>query len=741
MAHRSPPICVTNCQIEDAIRSKTLEHFVLVVTPAALESVVTRRKIRLARQEGKTVSPIRGPGLMDLNKLPRWLGQLYDLDLPDHMNKLLGVLTLPSRQERIPMMAPEPPAYFVKRPVEFDALKQRLLDLQGDAVAISAALKGAGGYGKTTLAKALANDEDIQDSYFDGVLWVELGERPTNLLDIVFDVVTRLTGTSPEIRTLDAAGSVLGDALGDRRILFVIDDVWREQDLKPFLQGGSHTTRLITTRIDHILPADTKRLLVDTMTARESLQLLAQELPSDQTATQSVQLGKLVTRLGEWPLLLKLVNGFLRDRVLRSGQPLSHALAGVNRRLDDKGLNVFDAHDPIDRSKAVARTVGASLELLDSDQRSRFGELGIFSEDTNVPLGVVAHLWKETGSLDEFETEDLLVKLYDLSLLLGLDLDRRTLRLHDVLSHFLRDQAGTEKLVAQNKRLLRAIDDSGKPRMIDVLSQRYFYLQLPDHLAAANERDRLDRLLLDPGWLKAKLAVTRSLQALVNDYDRHAADEVQTLIGRTLRLSAGICARDPSQLIPQLLGRLMAYEGAKQFLDAARHHLPRPSIITERASLTPPAAEISRLEGHAASVHPLCVLPDGRLASGSADHTIRLWDLTTGTQIGLLEGHSDRVNALCVLPDGRLASSSTDKTIRLWDLTTGAEVARLEGHSHRGQCAVRPARWPACNGLHRPHGSLVGPDNRPPDRPPRGAHGSSQRVMRAARWAARLRLR
>jgi NB-ARC domain/TIR domain len=293
-------------QIEEAIRSKGLEHFVLVVTPAALESAVMRREIRLARQEGKTVSPIRGPGLLDLNKLPRWLGQLYNLDLPEHLNKLFGVLALPSRQNRVPMMAPEPPRDFVKRPLEFDALKQKLLDLKGDAVAISAALKGAGGYGKTTLAKALAHDEDIRDAYFDGILWAVLGETPGDLLSIVSDLIEVLTGDPPGLETINTAAAKLGEALGDRRILLIVDDVWRERDLQPFLQGGARTTRLITTRIDNVLPAGTQHQPVDAMTDEEALKLVAWELPLDQTSARTLELSKLVKRLGEWPLLLKL---------------------------------------------------------------------------------------------------------------------------------------------------------------------------------------------------------------------------------------------------------------------------------------------------------------------------------------------------------------------------------------------------------------------------------------------------
>jgi WD40 repeat protein len=56
------------------------------------------------------------------------------------------------------------------------------------------------------------------------------------------------------------------------------------------------------------------------------------------------------------------------------------------------------------------------------------------------------------------------------------------------------------------------------------------------------------------------------------------------------------------------------------------------------------------------------MLPDGRLASGSYDKTIRLWDVITASEVARLEGHSGWVNALCVLADGRLASGSYDNT-------------------------------------------------------------------------------
>jgi WD40 repeat protein len=92
-------------------------------------------------------------------------------------------------------------------------------------------------------------------------------------------------------------------------------------------------------------------------------------------------------------------------------------------------------------------------------------------------------------------------------------------------------------------------------------------------------------------------------------------------------------------------------------------------------------ALLRTLEGHAGRVSALAVLADGRLASGSDDNTIKLWNPASGACEATLEGHADTVTALAVLADGRLASGSADSTIKLWNPASGACEATLEGHS------------------------------------------------------------
>ncbi len=74
--------------------------------------------------------------------------------------------------------------------------------------------------------------------------------------------------------------------------------------------------------------------------------------------------------------------------------------------------------------------------------------------------------------------------------------------------------------------------------------------------------------------------------------------------------------------------------------------------------------------------------PDGtRLASGSTDKTVRLWNTTNADEWMTLRKHTGWTNVLAFSPDGKmLASGSTDKTVQLWDTATGESLRTLTDH-------------------------------------------------------------
>lgn len=68
--------------------------------------------------------------------------------------------------------------------------------------------------------------------------------------------------------------------------------------------------------------------------------------------------------------------------------------------------------------------------------------------------------------------------------------------------------------------------------------------------------------------------------------------------------------------------------------------------------------------------------PDSRyIASGSWDHTVQVWNVDTGTLVQTYRGHTQEVSSVAWSPNGQyIASGSWDHTMQVWDVRTGTQL-------------------------------------------------------------------
>jgi WD40 repeat protein len=557
----------------------------------------------------------------------------------------------------------------------------------GGPGAVTTALRGSGGFGKTTLAQALCMDERVQRAFPDGILWTTLGEHLSEAerLGRVLDLLRWWTGEEvPSFTDASAASAELRQRLAGQGVLLVVDDVWQSADLAPFLGLGPGSAVLVTTRDRRTLPQGCAQIEVDAMHQTESLRLLGAGL-----AVEPRALAGLGERLGHWPLLLGLVNRQLRELVEEQGLDVPEAIQEVERLLAEEGLTAFDVEDDQARRTAIERTMAVSLQRLDEDAQQAYERLAVFPEDADVPLALLARFW----GLDGAAVRKLCARLQALSLLLRFDLGTRTIRLHDVFRQYLIDRQGDRLPALHREWLAVSRPPSGHWSALPA-DELYTWRNLAYHLRHAGRTDELAGLLFDFDWLAAKLATT-SVIDLLADFETlgpgHADSRAASLLHDALRLSSKVIERDRTQLPGQLLGRLAGHAGPgvhrrmAHLLARARgpHHYRwlRPRA----ASLTPPGGPLLRtLAGHTENVWAVALTPDGaRAISASQDGTLKLWDLAHGTELRTLSGHASWVRAVAVTPDGaRAVSASEDRTLKLWDLDQGVELRTLAGHDN-----------------------------------------------------------
>ena len=516
-------------EIKDAIRTE-VARVVYVGGPRAAISPYVREEWQFVLEcDHVVVTPILRLG--GYENLPGELSLLHCEDFREDANynhalaKLIASLRQPNPKLGVLFAVPSLPPNFLGRPELMLRVRDALIvDLQKPQVITSAearvGMQGMGGIGKSVLAAALARNRHVRQAYLDGIVWISCGQQFTDqdLLKRQRDVA-RFLGRDDTFNSLAQGQAALRQMLANKAVLLVLDDLWRAADAQVFDVLGPRCRMLITTRDKGILDALRGELVpVSLFTETEALQLLADAISTKDfpvsVADLPTESREMVHECGYLPLALALCGGMVRKRAGDFHSVLERLRrAHLGKIADRESIN--------ERHRSIWRAMQASVEILPVDEQQRFGELSVFGTDQTVPEAAAATLWVHTGGLDELDAEELLVNLFERSLV-QLDQLRgddgtmnRRFRLHDLLHDYAVRIAGEPRTLHQ--KLLDAYKRKCPKGWPSGPNDGYLLQNLCDHLVAAGRTDDAVTLLTDLPWVETKCRA-KLVFSLQDDY-------------------------------------------------------------------------------------------------------------------------------------------------------------------------------------------------------------------------------
>ena len=164
-------------------------------------------------------------------------------------------------------------------------------------------------------------------------------------------------------------------------------------------------------------------------------------------------------------------------------------------------------------------------------------------------------------------------------------------------------------------------------------------------------------------------------------------------LAQALRIGAHWLARDPAALPGLLYNLLRCANWTPATIERVLNFSPQRLRFRLAHPLQRRDTSVHTFAGHWDSVVSCELLSDGkRLISVGLDHTVRLWDLNSGTLLMHFFGQAGGPGAVALSSDGQgLFYATSDLSLAYYDLSTGAQLLRLRGHDAPiTACAAHP---------------------------------------------------
>ena len=373
----------------------------------------------------------------------------------------------------VPTTVPELPNAYLVRDEDIAQLKGALLGKSASgstALTSKAGAKksnkvaghGMGGVGKTTIAAALVNDEEVRRS-FEKILWVSIGQEP-DLRELQDSLHLQLTDASlPDtIKTDGEVSAALRNASAKAEVLLVLDDVWdaAHEKLLNCVNSDNASRILVTTRIRGLLK-NSAEVDVGVLSGQESLQLLLSSADMDvgdvEEDSDEYRIAMEIVELcGKLPLTLAIAGGMISDN------PDGFSDEVVELMKEDRLREQEDE----DEMTLEERVISSSLKMIKGKNKdlilSIFEFFAVFAEDVPVPAGffnVFAPML--TGEKKEKKAKLLVGNC--LTMLLKYNLIKGSLSAghgvfqHDIVRDYVINKHMPEQLIARQKEVVETI--------------------------------------------------------------------------------------------------------------------------------------------------------------------------------------------------------------------------------------------------------------------------------------------